>query len=190
MQIDKARIVSPIDGVVVNRNLNDGEYPGNRQIFTLQQVDPIYAVLHGSGQQIAQIFPNATASLVVSDLHGPQRLIGHVVGVLNAIAPGSTDFQVKILVANPKRRLRPGMAVQGLIALPAMRGVRVPQTAFTDDNHDAILSIEPDGTVKTVKVSELGNDGTTSIVSGLTAGTRIVQNGQTSVGDGEKVSFR
>jgi len=190
VQIGKARIVSPIDGVVVNRNLNIGEYPGNRQIFTLQQVDPIYAVLHGSGQQVAQIFPNATASLTITDLRGPQRLTGRVVGVLNAIAPGSTDFQVKVLVANSEHRLRPGMAVQGLIAIPAMRGVRVPQTAFTDDNHDAILTVQPDGTVKTARVAELGNDGTTSIVSGVAAGTRVVQNGQTSVGDGEKVSFR
>ncbi len=53
MQIAKATITSPIDGVVVNRNINPGEYPGNREIFTLQQVDPIYAVLHASSEQVA-----------------------------------------------------------------------------------------------------------------------------------------
>ncbi len=55
VQIGKATIVSPIDGVVVNRNLNPGEYPGNRELFTLQQVNPIYAVLHASSEQIAGI---------------------------------------------------------------------------------------------------------------------------------------
>ena len=55
VQIAKAAIVSPINGVVVNRNINPGEYPGNREIFTLQQVDPIYAVLHASSEEIARI---------------------------------------------------------------------------------------------------------------------------------------
>ena len=50
VQIAKAEIRSPIDGVVVNRNLNPGEYPGTRQLFTVQQVNPIYAILHGSSE--------------------------------------------------------------------------------------------------------------------------------------------
>jgi hypothetical protein len=50
--------------------------------------------------------------------------------------------------------------------------------------------VQPDDTVKTATVAEIGSDGTTSVVSGLRPGTRIVSNGQTSVGDGEKVSYR
>jgi len=110
--------------------------------------------------------------------------------VLNEINPGSTDFQVKVLLANPDQRLRPGMVVQGEIATLPVRGVRVPVTAFTDDNHDAVMIVQADDSIKTVKVAEVGSDGTTSVVSGVTAGTRIVSNGQMSLGDGEKVSLR
>jgi multidrug efflux pump subunit AcrA (membrane-fusion protein) len=189
VQIGKAAIVSPIDGVVVNRNINPGEYPGNRQIFTLQQVNPIYAVLHASSEQVARIENGATASIVAPDLGGTP-FAGHVTGVLNQINPGSTDFQVKVLLGNPQQRLRPGMVVQGAIATTPMRGVRVPVTAFTDDNHDHVMTVQPDGSVKTVKVLESGNDGTTSVVVGLASGTRVVSNGQTSVGDGQKVSLQ
>jgi membrane fusion protein, multidrug efflux system len=190
VQIGKAAIVSPIDGVVVNRNINPGEYPGNRQIFTLQQVNPIYAVLHASSEQVARIENAAPASIVAPDLGGTQRFAGHVTGVLNEINPGSTDFQVKVLLGNQQQRLRPGMVVQGTIATTPMRGVRVPVTAFTDDNHDHVMTVQADGSVKTVKVLESGNDGTTSVVTGIVSGTRVVSNGQTSVGDGEKVSFQ
>ncbi|HMD03039.1 MAG TPA: biotin/lipoyl-binding protein, partial [Candidatus Baltobacteraceae bacterium] len=41
--IGKATIVAPVSGVIVNRNLNPGEYPGSRTIFTLQQLDKVYA---------------------------------------------------------------------------------------------------------------------------------------------------
>jgi hypothetical protein len=82
------------------------------------------------------------------------------------------------------------MAVAGNIRLPAVSGVRVPVTAFTDDNHTQILSVEPDGTVKTVKVTEIAEDTTSAVVTGVQAGTRVIDDGQTSVGDGQKVAIR
>ncbi len=190
VQIGKATLVSPIDGVVVNRNLNPGEYPGSRELFTLQQINPIYAVLHASSEQVARIVNGVLATVMAPDVPGAQRFSGRVVGVLNEINPGSTDFQVKVQLANPLRHLRPGMVVQGIIATSPIRGIRVPATAFTDDNHDALMTVQADDSVKTVRVAEVGDDGTTSVVTGVSPGTRIVTNGQSSVGDGEKVSFQ
>ncbi len=187
--IAKATIVSPIDGVVVNRNLNVGEYPGTRQIFTLQQTQPLYAILRGSGAQIARIRNGAATSVIASDLGGGARP-GTVAGVLNQINPGSTDFIVKVLLANGDDRLRPGMAVQGKIALPHVRGVQVPVTAFTDDTHATIMVVDEDGTVRTTRVSETADDGKFATVEGIPAGTRVISDGQTSVGNGEKVAVR
>jgi HlyD family secretion protein len=189
VSIQKATIYSPIDGVVVNRNLNPGEYPGNRQLFTLQQMNPVYAILHASADQVARISNGAPASITVA---GPEsaRVNGHVAGVLNQIVPGSTDFEVKVLLENPEFKLRSGMPVSALIALPSLAGVRVPETAFIDDNHDSILTVDPSGIAKTTKVAEVGSDGTTSVISGISAGTRVVSNGQVSVGDGERISYQ
>ncbi len=188
VQISTATITSPIDGVVVNRNLNPGEYPGNRQIFTLQQVDPIFAIVRGSGAQIAHIAMGSQANVVVSDLDA--HLTGRVVGVLNEIVPGSTDFQVKILVNNPQRRLRPGMTVVANVALPSLHGVRIPETAFTDQNHTQIMTVNANDIVEVTRVDEIGNDGTTSVIAGIASGTRVVSNGMASVGSGEKVSLK
>lgn len=189
VQIGKATIVSPIDGVVVNRNLNPGEYPGNREIFTLQRVNPIYAVLHASSEEVAAIENGAAATVTAPDLpSAPFR--GRVVGVLNEINPGSTDFQIKVVLPNPGQRLRPGMVVEGSVAALPVRGVRVPVTAFTDDNHDAVITVQSGDTIKTVQVAEVGSDGKTSVVTGIAPGTRILNNGQASVGDGEKVSYQ
>jgi HlyD family secretion protein len=190
VQIGKATLVSPIDGVVVNRNLNPGEYPGSRELFTLQQINPVYAVLHASSEQVARIVNGVYATVAAPDVAGARRFSGRVAGVLNEINPGSTDFQVKVQLANPLRQLRPGMVVQGIIATTPIRGVRVPATAFTDDNHDALMTVQADDSVKTMQVAEVGNDGTTSVVTGVPPGTRVVTNGQSSVGDGEKVSFQ
>ena len=73
VQIGKATIVSPIDGVVVNRNINPGEYPGQPADFTLQQVNPIYAVLHASSEQVARIQNGALATITAPDLGAHAR---------------------------------------------------------------------------------------------------------------------
>ena len=190
VSISKATIVSPIDGVVVNRNLNPGEYPGTREIFTLQQVSPIYAVLRGSSDQVGGIFPGATATIATSDATGRHQYTGKVVGVLNEIQPGSTQFQVKVVLENSSGVLRPGMAVSGGVALPDVRGIIVPTTAFTDDNHDSVQIVQSDDTVKSVQVTEVASDGKNSVVKGINAGTRVISNGQSSVGDGEKISLQ
>jgi HlyD family secretion protein len=190
VSISKATIVSPIDGVVVNRNLNPGEYPGTRQIFTLQQVSPIYAILRGSTDQVAGIHAGATAAIQTDGVAGSQKFSGTVIGVLNEIQPGSTQFQVKVLLQNPGEVLRPGSAITGSVDLPIARGVIVPTTAFTDDNHDAVQTVQSDDTLKTVPVTEVANDATNSVVTGINPGTRVVSNGQSSLGDGEKVSFK
>ena len=186
--ITKATIYSPIDGVVVNRNLNVGEYPGTRQLFTLQQTDPIYAILRGSGEQVAQIQTGAKSDIIASDLRG-RRIAGSVAGVLNEINPGSTDFVVKVVLPNSSGALRPGMAVQGRIALPTVRGVEIPTTAFTDDGHGSIMVVSANGMVKTQNVTESGDDGKNAVVSGIASGTRVIADGQSGVGNGEKVAF-
>ena len=187
--IDKATIVSPIDGVVVNRNLNPGEYPGTRQLFTLQQIDPIYVVLHGSSEQVANVVPHAAASISTTD-NRPRQFQGQVVGVLNQINPGSTDFQVKVVVSNHADVLRPGMAVEADVALSPLHGVAIPTTAFTDDSQSAVLVVDADNTVKTVHLTNEGSAGAESIVSGLPAGSRVIANAQSGVSEGQKVAIR
>jgi RND family efflux transporter MFP subunit len=185
-QLARARIVSPVDGIVVNRNLNPGEYPGSRTIFTVQQLDPVYAELNASSSQVFQIQRGAVVSLAVAGVPGPAYQ-GKVSAVLGQVEPGSTNFTVEALAANPGDRLQSGMAVTGTIKLAPVSGIGIPTAAFLDDSHTSIMVVDTDGTAKQQTVRELGSDGTTSIVSGLASGTKIVANGQLGITAGEAI---
>jgi hypothetical protein len=52
------------------------------------------------------------------------------------------------------------------------------------------MIVAADGTVSTARVSEVSDDGRNAVVAGLAVGTRVISDGQTSVGDGEKVAVR
>jgi RND family efflux transporter MFP subunit len=186
VMISKASIISPIDGVVVNRNLNPGEFPGTRQIFTLQETDKVYAVLQGAASQIVGMRPNASATVSSSSLPG-KRYTGRVVGVLNAINPGSSNFVVKVLLANSDGNLRPGTPVSASAQLPSASGVKIPTTAFLDTTNSTIQTIKG-GVVQTLKVTMIADDGTNAIVTGISTGVPVVINGQSGLTDGQTVA--
>jgi HlyD family secretion protein len=189
-QIAKATIVSPIDGVVINRNLNPGEYPATRTIFTLQQLNNVYAELNASSADTFAIPVGApvtvTAAGAASRTYG-----GRVVAVLGQVTPGSTNFTVKVLVSNPDQKLQSGIPVTATATLPAVHGVGIPAAAFLDETHTTVMIADEelvDTVAKTVRVRELGSDGRTSIVSGIKAGQSVIANGQLGVTDGQSLA--
>ncbi len=189
-QIGKATIVSPVDGTVVNRNLNLGEYPGSRTIFTIQQLDQVYAELNASSSDTFAIPVGAPVSLTVAGT-GSQTYEGHVVAVLGQVTPGSTNFTVKVLLQNPDGKLQSGLPVSATVTLPAVSGVGIPTAAFLDDTHTTVMIADDelvDVVAKTVHVRELASDGTTSIVSGIKSGQDVIANGQLGIAEGQTLS--
>jgi HlyD family secretion protein len=193
VQIAKAAITSPIDGVVVNRNLNAGEYPGTRQIFTLQETDKVYAVLNGSGGQIVGVRTGSPVKIVSTDsatLHATAA----VSAVLDQLTPGSTKFIVKAVLPNPDDKFHSGMVITGQVQRPLTSGISIPRTAFTDDTQTTVQTIvkKPDpqggpplGVIQTIPVTMVAEDGKNAIVQGVRPGEQIVINGQLGLSDGQ-----
>lgn len=185
--IDKALIVSPVNGVVVNRNLNPGQYPGSQTIFTIQQLDPVYAELNASSEDVFRIPRGAPVSISVAGVDGALYR-GRISAVLGQVEPGSTNFTVQAILANPGLRLKSGMAVTGTVSLPSVSGVSVPVTAFLDDAHDSVMIVAQNGVAQRQSVKEKGTDGKTSIVTGLPSGARVIANGQLGISAGENIA--
>jgi HlyD family secretion protein len=184
--IDKALIVSPVDGIVVNRNLNPGQYPGSSTIFVVQQLNPVYAQLNASSEDVFRIRRGAPVTISVAGVSGAFYR-GRISAVLGQVEPGSTNFTVQAIVANPGFRLKSGMAVTGTVSLTTVSGIGIPITSFLDDAHDSVLTVDRSGTARLQRVSELGNDGKTSVVSGLASGTRVISNGQLGISPGQQI---
>jgi multidrug efflux pump subunit AcrA (membrane-fusion protein) len=172
-EIARAVIVAPVDGIVDAVNANPGEYPSGRELFTIEQNADVYAVLPTSTSQVVQIQNGANATVVPNGT--TRRDPGRVVAVLDEVQPGTTNFTVKALVHNADDHLRAGMPVTATVALPTVSGIKIPVTAFVDDTHASVFVID-NGVVKTQNVTDVKDDGTNAIVSGLAAGTTIVKN--------------
>lgn len=173
VQISKATIVSPVDGIVVNRNLNPGQYPGSSMIFTVQEIHVVYAMLNASSDQVFLIQQGTPATITVAAVRS-HKARGVVEAVLGQAQPGSTNFTVKVRIPNADRVLQPGMVVSADIALPPVSGPMIPTSAYVDASHDAVRVQNADGTTRIVTVRNVADDGSNSIVQGLGTGARVV----------------
>lgn len=187
VSINKAVIYSPINGVVVNRNLNLGEYPGTRQIFTLQETDRVYAMLNGSGSQVVGIRTGSPVAIQSNALPG-RRIRGVVVGVLNPVQPGATNFVVNAIVDNADDLLKPGLVITGVASLPSASGIRIPATAFLDTTNSTVQVVR-NGVIHTANVLLIAQDDKNAVVRGLSEGATVVANGQLGLSDGEPVTI-
>jgi RND family efflux transporter MFP subunit len=170
--------------------MNPGEYPGSRTIFTIQELDKVYAQLNASSSDTFAIPVGSTVAMNVSGA-GTQTYTGKVVAVLGQVSPGSTNFTVQVLIVNADGKLQSGLPVTANIALPSVSGLGIPTTAFLDDTHTTVMLADDELTdivAKTVKVHEVSSDGTTSIVTGLKAGDAVVTNGQLGLTDGQSLA--
>jgi HlyD family secretion protein len=188
VQIDRADIVSPVNGMVVNRNLNPGEYPGTRQIFTLQEIDNVYAELNAFGSQVAGITEGHPVAMTSPSV-AKGSFTGTVVAVLPPTSPSASGFIVKVKVPNPGFALLPGMTVNAKVLLPSERGIAIPVNAFLDDTHQTIMAIAG-GVAHVDNVTEVAEDAHNAIVTGVPSGTTVLANGQSGIVDGEKVAVQ
>lgn len=185
-QISRAVIVAPVDGVVDAVNANPGEYPSGRQLFTEEQIDRVYAVLPASTAQALDIRPGATASVVAGGSRRQDH--GTVAAVLDQVQPGTTNFTVKVLVANADLHLRAGMPVTANVAEEPVSGVTIPVSAFIDDTRSSVYVVSG-GVARTHTVAEVKDDGKTAVVTGLDPGTTVIADvAQTTVGNGDRVA--
>jgi multidrug efflux pump subunit AcrA (membrane-fusion protein) len=187
VSINHATIYSPVDGIIINRNLNPGEYPNGRTLFTIQELSQVYAELNASSTDIFRIRNGAAVKLHAGGDQTGRTYPGKVVAVLGQVTPGSTNFTVKALVQNPGDILQAGVPVSGTIDLPPASGIGIPTTAFLDDTRSTVM-IAQNGVAKQTNVHEVSSDGTTSIVTGLSSGEKVISDGQLGLTDGQSLN--
>jgi len=193
-EIARSVIVAPVAGVVDSVNANPGEYPSGRQLFTIEQNTDVYAILPASSAQVLNIQVGAGASVEINTSYSanPQwhKDRGTVEAVLDQVQPGTTNFTIKVLVHNADGHLRAGMPVNAFVDQPVVHGIVIPMTAFIDDTHSTVYTISSsDGVVHQQAVSEVTDDGTNAVVTGIPAGTLLVKNvNNTTVGNGDRVN--
>lgn len=102
-------LVSPVDGVVMERLLRPGEFRHDQSpVFTLAQVDPLRVEVFVPAAYHGQVRAGMVGR-VVADLPGAAELAARVVVVDPVMDAASGTFGVRLVLANPNRTLPAGI---------------------------------------------------------------------------------
>lgn len=173
-------IRSPIDGVVIARNISVGQVVDTGFVaFDLSNLSTVWVSAAVNQQDLSLVRQGASADIVTAGF--PDQVFhGHVAMLGDTLDPETRVLPVRVVVPNPGTKLRPGMFASARIAEPATRdAVFVPEDALQTINGMPVVFVTRDGTTFQARTITLGTRsmGKTEVTQGLEAGDRIVVNG-------------
>jgi len=187
-----SRITSPIDGVVTDRPLFEGDLAtANQPLLTVMNTSRLIAKAHIAQSEAAVLKVGNPAELKIPALEGPVK--GRVSLVSPALDPGSTTIEVWVEASKPDPALKPGMTVQlSMTAKTVKDALVVPTPAIykNPEGTDYVLLVGSDGhaRLKTVQVG-VRNAEFTQIVSGVAAGDPVISSGGYGLPDNTQVKI-
>jgi membrane fusion protein, multidrug efflux system len=198
LNLDYAQIRSPIDGRTGARLVDPGnvvQANQNTPLVTIAQIKPIFVSFTVPQDFVDQIRQNqAKQQLDVVAYASDDKTVlseGKLTLIDNVIDTTTGTIRLKATFANENERLWPGEFVSArLILSTRQNAVTVPaQTVMQGPDGSYIYAIKPDETVERRNVvAAATQDGRTVIEKGLSAGDRIVVDGQYRLVDGARIA--
>jgi len=187
-----SRITSPIDGVVTDRPLYEGDpATANQPILTVMNISRLIAKAHVPQSEAALLKAGNSAELKIPGLDEPIK--GRVSLVSPALDPGSTTIEVWVEASKPDPALKPGMSVQLSMTAKTLNDAIVVPTAAVFKNAegaDYVLLAGSDEKAhqKTVRLG-IRNSDLTQIASGVNPGDPVITTGGYAVPDGTQIKI-
>lgn len=187
-----SQIASPIDGVVTDRPLFEGDVAtANQPILTVMNTSRLIAKAHIPQSEAAVLKLGNPAELKIPGLDEPVK--GRVSLVSPALDPGSTTIEVWVEAIKPDPALKPGMSVDVSVTAKMVKDALVVPTPAVYKNAegaDFVLLAGSDGHahLKTVQTG-VRNSEFTQIVSGVIAGDPVITSGGYALPDNTQIKI-
>jgi Cu(I)/Ag(I) efflux system membrane fusion protein len=173
-------VVAPISGAITALDIRQGMMvtPG-APIATINGLSPVWLVasLPQADAALARYGASVVATLPA---YAGETFSGRIESVLPAADAATRSIEVRIALANPQGRLRPGMTAEVRLNERAQPALVVPSEAvIRTGTRSIVIVVRDDGGYAPVEVG-LGRQqaNQVEISTGLTEGQRVVASGQ------------
>lgn len=165
-------IVSPIDGVVVDRHAVAGETVGpERTILIVSDLDSVWIDIAVYQRDVAMVHSGQTVT--ISAGYGLAEARGTVSYVSPVLDQATRTATARVVLPNPEGQWRPGLFVTALVEEPAPAAVVIARSALQRVDGATAVYVEHDGhfQARPVTIGRIGHS-TAEVLSGLVAGER------------------
>jgi RND family efflux transporter MFP subunit len=187
------RVVAPFDGVITQRNIDNGSLvtSGSTFMFTLMHPDVIRTQVFVPQDEAFGLGPGVDAVVRVPEI--PDRSFpGKVTRIATALQPGSRTLLTEIDVPNPDGALSPGIYCTVELFIPRKTpSMIVPADAVVFDQNGLHVAVVENGTVHLQKITIARDFGTeVEVHDGVKPGDQVVLNPMVNLAEGNKVAVR
>lgn len=187
------RVVAPFDGVVTQRNVDNGSLvsAGSTFMFTMMHSNVIRTQVFVPQDEAFGVAPGVDADIRVPEIPG-RRFAGKVTRTATALQPGSRTLLTEIDVPNPDGLLSPGIYCTVELSVPRRTpSMMIPSDALVFDQNGLHVVVVRSGTVHFQQVSISRDFGTTvEVRDGVQPGDQVVLNPAVNLAEGSKVTVR
>ena len=196
-EIQKAYLVSPIDGIMGSRETEPGEFvTSNTKIATVIDVSSVFAEVGIIERDMQKVSLGQEATATV-DAYQDKEFKGVIDNILPVIEGKSRTLTCRIKIKNDAAQLLPGMFVRATIFVFGQKNVFVlsnPNTTLRDKNNDNkfdsvfVVDQENIAHLKDVEISYITTDSAV-VTSGIEEGDLIVTEARAELQDGASVEI-
>jgi RND family efflux transporter MFP subunit len=187
------RVVAPFDGVVTQRNVDNGSLvsAGSTFMFTMMHSNVIRTQVFVPQDEAFGVAPGIDADIRVPEIPG-RTFAGKVTRTATALQPGSRTLLTEIDVPNPDGLLSPGIYCTVELSVPRRTpSMMIPSDALVFDQNGLHVVVVRSGTVHFQQVSISRDFGTTvEVRDGVQPGDQVVLNPAVNLAKGSKVTVR
>ena len=187
------RVVAPFDGVITQRNIDNGSLvtSGSTFMYTLMHPDVIRTQVFVPQDEAFGLGPGVDAVVRVPEI--PDRTFpGKVTRIASALEPGSRTLLTEIDVPNPDGALSPGIYCTVELLIPRKTpSMIMPADAVVFDRNGLHVSVVEHGTARLQKITiarDFGKE--VEVHDGVRPGDQVVLNPMVNLTEGSKVTVR
>jgi len=191
LQADLAdtRIRAPRSGVVVRRNVYQGEWvKKGGEVLVLSVLDPIKVVVQVPERHLPALKAGQEVGLTADALPG-RELAGVIAAVIPAGDVKSRAFPVQIRMQNPDMAIKPGMLIRATLAVGRPHSaLLVPKEALVISQTGYTIYLVMDGRAAPVSVKVVAfHDDLAEVTGRLEPGQQVVTTGSERLMPGQPV---
>ena len=187
------RVVAPFDGVITQRNIDNGSLvsAGSTFMFTLMHPDVIRTQVFVPQDEAYGITPGVDAVIRVPEI--PDRTFaGKVTRIATALQPGSRTLLTEIDVPNPDGALSPGIYCTVELLIPQKTpSLTIPADAVIFNQDGLHVAVVENGKVHMHEIAIARDFGASvEVHEGVKAGDQVVRNPSVDLADGATVAIK
>ncbi|MDD5213190.1 MAG: efflux RND transporter periplasmic adaptor subunit [Candidatus Gracilibacteria bacterium] len=188
VMIDNAKVISPINGVVIKKMAEVGQVVGGGMPLLVVATDSDIKIMISIPDDVKQ--NTFIGDKVKVEIEGHDKQVdGIITNILPTLDPVTKKTQVEIKVLNPENKIKIGSYAKVYLAdskASEKTGLVIPNKAIVSDMLiPGVYILTADKKAKFTNIKILKQNDNFSLIEGLKLGDKIITDGKENVFDGE-----